>query len=305
MPRRKMYLAEQGDLTKTPQTLWFFDEVGHTQDAKKEAIALNPVDVFGTPKPERLMKRIVEIATRPGELILDSFAGSGTTGAVAHKMGRRWIMVELGQHCTALVRPRLLKVVDASEPGGITEAVDWKGGGGFRFFRLAPSLLKKDKWNNWVVNKDYNPEMLAEAMCKFEGFEYAPDPEVFWVHGKSTETRYIYVTTQALTLEQLEFLSAEVGPKRSLLVCCAAFRAKKDQFANLTLKKIPQTVLTRCEWGRDDYSLNVNEQAPVKAVEEQVAAASTAKAKGRGKKKDADSQSLSLFAAATEKGGRS
>lgn len=256
-------------------------------------------------KPEALLKRVIELSTEAGDWVLDSFGGSGTTGAVAHKMGRRWIMVELGAHCHTHCLPRLTRIIDAKDESGITEATGWKGGGGFRFFRLAPSLLKKDKWNNWVVNKDYNPEMLAEAMCKFEGFEYAPDPEVFWVHGKSTETRYIYVTTQALTLEQLEFLSAEVGPKRSLLVCCAAFRAKKDQFANLTLKKIPQTVLSRCEWGRDDYSLNVNEQAPVKAVEEQVAAATTAKAKGRGKKKDADSQSLSLFAAATEKGGRS
>jgi adenine-specific DNA-methyltransferase len=256
MPRRKMYLAEQGELTKAPQTIWFFEDVGHTQDAKKEALAFNSGDVFATPKPERLMARILEIATNPGELILDSFAGSGTTGAVAHKMGRRWIMVELGEHCHTHIIPRLKKVIDGDDAGGVTQTVGWKGGGGFRYYRLAPSLLEKDKWGNWVINQNYNPAMLTEALCKLEGFTYAPSDAVYWQHGHSTERDFIYVTTATLNHEQLQQLSDEVGPECSLLVLCPAFRGR-GEYPNLTVKKIPKQVLSRCEWGHDDYSLRV------------------------------------------------
>lgn len=210
-------------------------------------------------KPEALIKRILELATNPGDLVLDSFAGSGTTGAVAHKMGRRWIMVELGDHCHTHIIPRLKKVIDGEDKGGITEAVDWEGGGGFRYYRLAPSLLEQDKWGNWVISKEYNAAMLAEAMCKHEGFTYAPSDTVYWQHGYSTERDFIYVTTQTLTREQLAVLSDEVGGDRTLLVCCGAFRVKADSFANLTLKKIPNAVLNRCEFGRDDYSLEIAE----------------------------------------------
>jgi adenine-specific DNA-methyltransferase len=214
-------------------------------------------DLFGTPKPERLMQRIIELATDPGDLIVDSFAGSGTTGAVAHKMGRRWIMVELGEHCHTHIIPRLKKVIDGEDSGGVSQAVGWKGGGGFRYYRLAPSLLEKDKWGNWVINHDYNAAMLAEALCKLEGFSYAPSDAVYWQHGHSTERDFVYVTTASLTHEQLQQLSDEVGPDRSLLVLCTAFRAKADAYPNLTVKKIPRQVLSRCEWGHDDYSLQV------------------------------------------------
>ena len=214
-------------------------------------------DVFQTPKPERLIKRILELATNPNDLVLDSFAGSGTTGAVAHKMGRRWIMIELGEHCQTHIIPRLQKVIDGKDQGGISKAVNWQGGGGFRYYTLAPSLMEQDRWGNWVVNKNYNPAMLAEALCKLEGFTYAPSDSQWWNHGYSSEQDFIYVTTQNLSHQQLEELSLEVGGDRSLLVCCAAFRGKADQFANLTLKKIPKMVLSRCEWAHDDYSLNV------------------------------------------------
>ena len=190
-------------------------------------------------------------------MVLDSFAGSGTTGAVAQKMGRRWIMVELGEHCHTHIIPRLQKVIDGEDQGGISKAVNWQGGGGFRYYRVAPSLLEQDAWGRWVVNKDYNPEMLTQAICKLEGFTYAPSDTVFWQQGFSTETDFIYVTTQTLSLEQLQVLSDDVGQDRTLLVCCSAFRCKADRFANLTLKKIPKMVLNRCEWAHDDYSLNV------------------------------------------------
>lgn len=146
--------------------------------------------------------------------MIDSFAGSGTTGAVAHKMGRRWIMVELGEHCHTHIIPRLKQVISGDDAGGVTELMGWRGGGGFRYYRLAPSLLEKDKWGNWVVSQQYKPEMLAEAMCKLQGFIYAPDLEVFWIHGHSTETDLIYVTTQNLSHEQLQFISNQVGDER-------------------------------------------------------------------------------------------
>lgn len=179
-------------------------------------------------------------------------------------MGRKWIGIELGDHAVTYVVPRLRKVLDGQDPGGISKSVEWQGGGGFRFYTLAPSLLTKDRWDNWVINKDYNAAMLAEALCKLHGFRYAPNPEVYWQQGHSTETDYLYVTTTTLTYAQLQQLADEVGSERTLLVLCPAFRGKDGDFANLTVKKIPKHVLHRCEWGHDDYSLRVENlpQAP-------------------------------------------
>lgn len=126
-----------------PQTWWHYEEVGHTQDAKKEIVSLFGDDVFGTPKPERLIQRIIHIATNPGDLVLDSFLGSGTTAAVAHKMGRRYIGIEMGEHARTHCLPRLEKVI-AGEPGGISQSVGWSGGGGFRFFTLGQPVFLAD-----------------------------------------------------------------------------------------------------------------------------------------------------------------
>jgi len=255
-PRVKNYLSESEGVSSW--TWWKNEEVGHNQEAKKEIIELfGAGNVFDTPKPERLLRRIIEIGSEPGDWVLDSFAGSGTTGAVAHKMGRRWIMVELGEHCHTHIIPRLKKVIDGEDSGGITETIGWKGGGGFRYYRLAPSLLEKDKWDNWVINLDYNAAMLAEALCKLEGFSYAPSDSLYWQHGYSTGRDFIYVTTASLTHEQLQQLSDDVGLERTLLVLCIAFRAKADAYPNLTVRKIPKQVLSRCEWGHDDYSMQV------------------------------------------------
>lgn len=257
-PSRKTFLADLANDGTPPLTVWLSADVGHNHEAKTEAKSFNAEDVFSTPKPERLLRRILEIATKPGDLVLDSFAGSGTTGAVAHKMGRRWIMVELGDHCETHIVPRLKKVIDGQDPGGITEAVGWKGGGGYRYYKLAPSLLEKDQFDNWVISKSYNAEMLAEAMCKHFGFTYAPSVEHYWMHGHSSETDFIYVTTNSLTHEQLAAISDEVGPERTLLICCKAFQGgNADAFENLTIRKIPGAILDRCEWGKDDYSLKI------------------------------------------------
>ncbi|MDY7549465.1 site-specific DNA-methyltransferase [Pseudomonas sp. FG1] len=255
-PSFKQYLSEASGIV--PNTWWPHEEVGHTDEAKKEVQTLfGKESAFDTPKPERLMMRIIEIASNPGDLVLDSFAGSGTAGAVAHKMGRRWIMVELGEHAKTHIVPRMQKVIDGTDKGGVTAAVNWQGGGGYRFFQLAPSLLQKDKWGNLVINKDYQPEMLAEAICKHFNYTYAPSTEHYWMHGKATENAFIYVTTNSLTFDQLKTLSDEAGEERSLLVCCMAYETAGDSLMNLTIRKIPRVVLDRCEWGKDDYSLKI------------------------------------------------
>ena len=254
----KRFPRQPGDQGLTPETLWYALDVGTNDHAKKHLLELfNGTLVFETPKPEGLVARILQIATSPGDWVLDSFVGSGTTAAVAHKMGRRWIAIELGKHCETAVIPRLRKVIDGEDPGGITEIAAWKGGGGFRYLGLAPSLLEKDRWGNWVISKQYNAAMLAEALCKLEGFTYAPSETIYWQHGRSTERDFIYVTTQTLSRDQLAALSEEVGEERTLLVYCMAFRGKAGLFANLTVKKIPSAIIDRCEWGRDDYSLQV------------------------------------------------
>jgi len=254
-PSIKRYLSEVGDLV--PRTFWSKNDVGSNRTSKNEMRELFPgASSFDTPKPERLMKHVLEISTKQGDIGLASFAGSGTSGAVAHKLGRHWIMVELGEHCHTHIIPRLQKVIDGEDKSGITEAVSWQGGGGFRYYKLAPSLLQQDSYGQWVINKEYNAEMLAQALCKLEGFTYAPSEVHYWIHGHSTERDFIYVTTANLNHEQLQQLSDEVGSERSLLILCTAFRGQSD-YPNLTVKKIPKQVLSSCEWGHDDYSLRI------------------------------------------------
>jgi len=141
-PRIKRFLSEvkQGVV---PQTMWMNSDVGNTQEAKKEVVAIFGSENFMTPKPERLLNRVVHIATKPGDLVLDSFLGSGTTAAVAHKMGRRYIGIEMGEHARTHCVPRLQKVIDG-EQGGISETAGWTGGGGFRFYRLGPPVFDED-----------------------------------------------------------------------------------------------------------------------------------------------------------------
>jgi adenine-specific DNA-methyltransferase len=211
-------------------------------------------------KPEALLKRVIEMSTDPGEFVLDSFGGSGTTGAVAHKMGRKWIMIELGKHCEELIVPRLEKVISGEDESGVTAACNWKGGGGFKFMTLAPSLLEKDDRGNWVISKKYNATMLAAAVCKHEGFKFHPDQKCYWKQGYSTEKDFIFVTTQFLTSEQLQRIYDQLKPDETLLICAKAFKVPSTKFDRVTIKKIPQSLLNRgVEFGRDDYSMKVRE----------------------------------------------
>ena len=254
VPSIKRFLSEVKNGI-TPLTLWKREDVGDTQEAKREAKLLNSSKIFPTPKPERLIERILHLASDPGDLVLDCFAGSGTTGAVAHKMNRRWIMVEMSEPAKTHIIPRLEKVIQGEDPNGITESVQWEGGGGFQFKTIAPSLLVKKKLDRWVINPKYTPEMLRRAMCLHAGFSLARKSESWWCHGQSTQGDYIYITPESLSRTHLARMSDEVGSNRSLLVFCAAYNCKEDEFPNLTIKKIPRDVLAKCDWDIDDYSL--------------------------------------------------
>lgn len=208
-------------------------------------------------KPERLIKRILELTTKEGDIVLDSFLGSGTTTAVAHKMNRKYIGIELGEHALTLCQPRLKEVIKG-EQSGISKLVNWRGGGGFKFYTMAPSLLNQDKYGNWIITKDYNAQMLAAAMAKQEGFQYLPHEHSYWKQGQSSEQDYIFTTTQFITLENLDQIYSEMREGESLLICCKAYQQEcKNKYSNITIKKIPQMLLGRCEFGKEDYSLNI------------------------------------------------
>jgi adenine-specific DNA-methyltransferase len=219
-------------------------------------------------KPEALLNRIIGMASDEGDLILDSFLGSGTSAAVAHKMKRKWIGIEMGPHCYTHSMPRIKNVIDGSDNQGITSKVNWKGGGGFKFYTLAPSLLKQDKFGNWVISQEYNADMLAAAMAKQEGFKYQPHESTYWKQGQSSEQDFIFTTTQFLTVEALDSIKDEMQPGETLLICCKSFQKEcKGKFGNITIKKIPLMLLGRCEYGKEDYSLNII-NIPVDEVED-------------------------------------
>lgn len=266
-----LYFRIYADTIKgTPiQTIWTHQEAGSNRTSKAEINALFGQNVFATPKPEKLIYKVINATTNPGDLILDSFLGSGTTAAVAQKMGRRYIGIELGDHAYTHCVPRLKMVTDGTDQGGISKAQNWKGGSGFKFYELAPSLLKEDKFGNLVINKEYNADMLAAAMAKQEGYTYQPSQETYWKQGFGSETDYIYTTTQFLTVESLAAIHETMAEDESLLICCTSFQREcKQAFSNITIKKIPQMLLGRCEFGKDDYSLHIIEVPEMEGEEE-------------------------------------
>jgi adenine-specific DNA-methyltransferase len=258
--KRRTYLNEQKGLPAS--SLWAdLDETGHTRQAKYEQKKLFPEmnknTWFATPKPERLIQRVLTLATDDNDLVLDSFLGSGTTAAVAQKMDRRYIGIELGDHCYTHCIPRLQKVIDG-EQGGISKSVNWQGGGGYKFYELAPTLLEKDKHGNHVFSDKYNAEMLVAAVAKINGFYYAPDSDNFWKQGFSQDNSYIYVTTQYLTAAILDGIAVELSPMANLLICSPAFDiGLGKRYDNINVRKIPQSVLKKCEFGVDNYNLNI------------------------------------------------
>jgi|APTNR8051073442_1049403.scaffolds.fasta_scaffold01517_6 adenine-specific DNA-methyltransferase len=257
-PCIKRFLSEIEDKGIVPKSVWHYKEVGENRNARQEVLKFNDSSPFPTPKPEKLIENILLLGSKQSDFILDSFLGSGTTAAVAQKMGRKWIGIELGDHSKTHCYPRLRKVVDG-EQGGISKSVNWKGGGGFRFYTLAPSLLNKDKYGNWVISDKHNADMLAAAMAKQEGFKFEPDEHIYWKQGKSSEKDFIFTTTRFITVEMLDNIHDEMQPGESLLIACKAFQPECEfKFPNfITLKKIPQLLIGKCEFGKDDYSLNI------------------------------------------------
>lgn len=244
MPRRKTFLSEHEGVI--PWTWWSNKEVGHNQEAKKESIKLfGAANVFDTPKPERLLERIIHISSNPNEYVLDSFLGSGTSIAVAHKMKRKWIGIELGNHVYTHCKVRMDKVVDGDD-GGISESVDWHGGGGYHFYELAPSLLiKNDKLPVYQVNPEYTFEMMCEAICKLEGFRYKPDGNF---HGYSSEKRFIHITTEFVNAEYIMSVATTLGEDQSLLIYGTKIQSDLRLPDNIEVKKIPKDLLEKCDF---------------------------------------------------------
>ncbi len=257
VPQLKRFLTDvkQG---MTSMTIWKYKEVGHTQDAMKESKAINSESVFGTPKPERLIERVLTLGSNEGDLVLDSFLGSGTTAAVAHKMRRKYIGIEMGDHAYTHCKVRLDKVIDGSDQGGISKSVDWQGGGAYKFYELAPSLINKDDFDEFVINKDYDADMLASAVALHEGFTYEPDEHIFWKQSKGNESSYLFVTTRHLNTAYIDSIKSTMKDGEYLVIACKSFEAGLDKlYPNITIKKIPQMLLSRCEFDKDNYNLNI------------------------------------------------
>ncbi|WP_220396102.1 DNA methyltransferase [Bifidobacterium pseudocatenulatum] len=197
-------------------------------------------------KPEALIKRCFEIATNEGDWVLDSFLGSGTTAAVAHKMNRRWIGIEMGEQAYTHCKKRLDSVIDDTDTNGISKAVNWQGGGGYHFYELAPSLLvKNDKLPVYQINPTYTFNMLCEAICKIEGFKYKPQ-DVF--HGHSSEKRFIHVTTEFVNAEYVRSLSQHLDEGQSLLIYATKIQSDMMLPENIEVKKIPKDLLDKCNF---------------------------------------------------------
>lgn len=256
-PNKIRYLSEVPGVA--PWTWWPSNEVGHTDSAKKEVMDIfGKNNIFDTPKPETLIERILHIATNQGDLVLDSFLGSGTTAAVAHKMGRRWIGIEMGDHAYTHCKIRLDKVIDGSDQGGISKSVNWTGGGGYQFFELAPTLIKKDMLGIDIINKEYNAEMLASAVALHEGFIFTPDATVFWKQAKGTESSYLYTTTTHVDLNYLTAISSTMTADERLLIACTSFdEGINGKIKAISVKKIPQMLLSKCEYKDEGYPLNI------------------------------------------------
>ena len=264
------YLSEVPGVA--PWTWWPSSEVGHTDSSKKEIISLFGKDnIFETPKPESLLERIIHIASNPGDIVLDSFLGSGTTAAVAHKMARRYIGIEMGKHAYTHCKVRLDKVIAGEDMGGVTKKENWERGGGYRFYELAPSLINRDAFGEYVINKDYDADMLAAAVALHEGFTYQPDNKVFWKQSVGNENSYLFVTTRHLDGAYLDSIQATMAEEEYLIIACRSYdKGLEKAYGNIVIKKIPQMLLARCEFGKDDYNLNIVHPPVYDDVEEEV-----------------------------------
>lgn len=218
----------------------YWDCTAGTKNLTKEG----KVEFPNGKKPESLIERILSMTTTEGELVLDSFLGSGTTAAVAQKMNRKWIGIELGEHAYSHCKIRLDRVISGEDTGGISKDINWKGGGGYHFYELAPSLLvKNDKLPIYQINPEYDFDMICGAICKIEGFKYKPK-DVF--HGYSSEKRYIHVTMEFVNAAYITALSAHLAEGESLLIYGTKVQSDMVLPDNIEVKKIPKDLLEKC-----------------------------------------------------------
>lgn len=243
VPRMKKYLADMVNGV-VPMTIWMHDEVGNNDEAKREVKAFNPEDVFATPKPERLLNRIIDLGSQKNDWVLDSFAGSGTAGAVAQKKGRKWIMVEIGDHAETHIIPRMKQVSSGKDQGGISKMVGWKGGGGFKYFELGDSLFVRDEdLRLTVINPKMYNGVLIRAVLKIEGFRLKnPDNGLHGISG----TTAAHVTEQYLTQEYVDTLLNEIGYQAKFLVIYAKTISSKLKVPNnVEIRRIPDVLLKK------------------------------------------------------------
>lgn len=248
-------VLNDGMLTKSQKmtTLWKHGEIPKADIANEGGVYFPR-----SKKPEQLIRRIIEMSTEPGDIVLDSFLGSGTTAAVAHKMGRRYIGIEMGDHAYTHCKTRLDSVISGNDKLGITKSIDWQGGGGYRFYELAPTLINKDEFGEYIINPDYSADMLAAAMALHEGFTYEPDSSAFWKQSHGNEKSYLFVTTRHLNAAFMDSIIGGMEDDEYLVIACCSFDKGMDKMnPHITVKKIPQMLLERCEFDKADYNLNI------------------------------------------------
>ena len=232
----------------------FFDLAGNFGNCRLEG----GVDFRSGKKPEILLELILKYFSNPNDIILDSFLGSGTTAAVAHKMNRKYIGIEMGEHVYTHCKIRLDKIISGEDKGGITKNVNWQGGGAYRFYELAPTLINKDKFGEMVINKEYSPEMLANAVALHEGYNFNPNKEIFWKQSKSTENSYLFVTTKYVDINFLNSIKNDMEDEEYLVIACKNYdKVLEKKYSNIEIKKIPEMLLEKCEFNVENYNLNI------------------------------------------------
>lgn len=244
---------ESGIMTKEVPINGFLDLAANFGNCRHEGGS----EFRGGKKPEILVKQLLSHFSQKDDLVLDSFLGSGTTAAVAHKMGRRYIGVEMGEQCYILCQPRLNRVIDGDKTG-ISNELNWQGGGGYRFYELAPTLINEDAFGEAVINPNYDADSLAAAVALHEGFTYRPSADFFWKQAVGNENSYLFTTTRHLTADYLDAIKSSMEDGEYLVIACRSYDKGLDKaYQNIAVKKIPQMLLDRCEFGKDDYSLNI------------------------------------------------
>ena len=241
IPIKRLEELKSGTSVKYLPVSNFYDFSGAFGNCRLEG----GVGFKGGKKPEALLKMILDYFTNEGDLVLDSFAGSASTAAVAHKMNRKWITIELGEHAYSLCKNRLDSVIDGDRTG-ITKEVDWQGGGGYKFYELAEPLLVKNKvLPVYQINPSYTWDMVCEAICKIEGFTYEPSGEF---RGRSSENRFIHITEEFVNTKYVMSIMKNLGDKQSLLIYCKKNQADMILPENVEVKKIPKDLLDKCNF---------------------------------------------------------